>query len=166
MYVYRQSAFLPHDPRGAFERFADAHPTIFGRPFAINGIGLRYLDFHDRRADDGAYNATLWLVLAGLPIAPVRCERVRVGEHRALLPVERLPLAAARLLRTYALYAFVFVPLATAPVFALIAAAIHRLIDGGAFWLCALACFVWGIAVVAGERRVMGPPRQDRVRLR
>lgn len=157
--MYRQSAFVSHDPRGAFERFADSHPAIFGRPWAINGIGLRYLDFHDRRLDDGTYDATLWIVFAGFPIAPVRCERVRIGERRAVIPVERLPVGAARLLRTYALYTFLFVPLATAPVFALLAAAIHWKLGGAVFWPCALACLVWGIAVVAGERRLMGPPR-------
>lgn len=159
--MYRQPAFVPHDPRGAFERFADEHPAIFGRPWTLRGIGLRYLDFHDRRADDGAYHATLWMVLAGLPIAPVRSERVRVGSgrDRAVEAVERIPLTTARLLRTYAFYAFVFIPLATAPVFALLAAAINWKLGGATFWPCALACLFWGIAVVAGERRVMGPPR-------
>ena len=76
-----------------------------------------------------------------------------------MLPVERLTMASARLLRTFAFYAFVFLPLAVAPVFALIAAAIHWHLRGAIFWPCALACLVWGIAVVAGERRQMGPPR-------
>lgn len=155
--MYRRAAFATSDARGALERFADEHPRIFGKPFAVKGTGLRYLDFHDRD-DDAAYVATLWIVFANLPIAPVRCERVRVHERR-VFPVERLPMASARLLRTFAFYAFVFVPLAVAPVFALIAAAIQGPLRGGVFWPCALGCLVWGIAVVAGERRLMGPPR-------
>ncbi len=167
------------DPRTGWERFADAHPAFFARAWSLNGFGLRYLDFHDCRTSDATWSATLWLVAAFLPIAPLRCERVRVpAEERSggvpfllswtrgpVVPVERLSMGASRTGRVYAFYYAVFLPLLVGPVFGGLALAIahrHRAESTAVFWLGAFAALVWGIAVVAVERRWMGRPPSSR----
>jgi hypothetical protein len=135
----------------------------------LQGFGLRYLDFHDRR-DDGSAVVTVWLVAAFLPIAPVRRERIRlVGEEthhgipllfsrrqQQVEVLERdLPVAGRRG-RVYAFYFGVFLPLLVGPVVAGLAYVVAQpSLPAGLFWGGALGCVGWGITVVALQERVM-----------
>jgi hypothetical protein len=160
---------------GLWERFAKKHPRAFERAFSLNGFGLRYLDFHHRQPD-GSGMMTLWLTVAFLPLAPIRRERVRALAPERLRGVpfvlwwrtsllqciERMPVDRSRNLRVYALYHGLFCPLVAAPPAAGLAYLVRRHFDVAAWqlWVALLVYLVWGICVVALERRVMGPPAE------
>lgn len=161
-------------PRGFWAGVAERHPQIFARAFSLNGFGLRYLDFHERVDADDTWVATLWITAAFLPVAPVRCERVRVaGRERTrgvpfvatatqapVEPLERLAMRDSRNRRVYLFYYAVFLPLVVAPVVGGLALVIARgsQLSALAFWAVAFAILAWGVGVVAAERRVMGRP--------
>jgi len=160
--------------RGFWASLAERHPRVFARAFSLNGFGLRYLDFHERCHDDHTWVATLWVTAAFLPIAPVRCERVRVTgrertrgvpfvattTHAPVEPLERLSIRNPRTRRVYLFYYGVFLPLVLAPVVGGLALAIRTGSNVSAlvFWTVALVIFAWGVAMVAAERRLMGRP--------
>jgi len=162
---------IARDARGFWERLGDAHPRWFGRVWSLNGMGLRYLDYRDKRESDGSYIATVWLVFGFLPIGPIRSERVRIGGETTrglplvatatseeIVPLERV--AIERPSRVYAFYYALFLPLTVGPVFAALALVISLpTVSARDFWLGALAVLVWGIGMVAVERQIMGRPR-------
>lgn len=168
----------PRDPRGLLERFADRHPTWFSRVLSLNGFGLRRLDFHDRR-DDGSVLATVWVTLAFLPVAPVRCERVRPGpdagafffvawwSRRQVEIVERVPLPAARNRAVLLAYWLGFLPAIVGPTFAGLAYAVVARPGPETFWPGAAAVFVLGVLTFAIEERLGAtPPRRVEPALR
>src|SRR5215212_5594568 len=75
----------------------------------FNGFGTTLLDYH--RRDDGAWEATRWVVGAMLPLVPLSTFVIRpkrqensYGRMEAYFDIlGRAPLSAARILRVYAL---------------------------------------------------------------
>ncbi|MDI1476734.1 hypothetical protein [Polyangium sp. y55x31] len=161
------------ETRGLLERFALANPGLFASAVSFNGFGLRYLDPHHRGPGDGL-TMTLWLTVAFLPVAPVRRERLRFlgPEKQRGLPfvltwqtatiqtVERLPVDRPRNRRVYGFYYGIFLPLVVAPPVIGFVTLVQRHFRVAAwqFFTAVALYLVWGIGLVALERRVMGTP--------
>ena len=119
---------------------------------------------------------TLWITALFSPVAPIRRERLRAvaPAREGAVPflaswtltdvqtIERMPVDGRRNLRVYAFYYGLFWPLIVAPLAAGLAYVVTRNGDVAArnFWIAVGVYLLWGIGVVALERRVMGlkPP--------
>jgi hypothetical protein len=90
----------------ANERMAEANAPSFK---SFNGFGTTLLDYRD--LTDGTWQATRWVIAAGLPIVPLASYRIRpkrqensYGRMEAYFQVlGRAPLSPAKILRVYAL---------------------------------------------------------------
>lgn len=150
--------------RGYLERFAQRSPKLFERAWAFNGIGLRYLDFHDPRPK-GWSTATLWLtfVLAPVaPVAPVRRERLRLraprrDPYRRGVERHRSATWRADVGGSFAELAGLRI-LLPVPVPADAWVIHHPSLPAWAFWGGLVACFAWGIALLFVEERWMRTP--------
>jgi len=83
-----------------------------------------------------------------------------VWSSTPLQSIERMPVDRGRNLRVYAFYYGLFWPLIAAPLAAGFTYLVWRHFNIAAwqFWTAMAVYFVWGICVIALERRVMGPP--------
>jgi hypothetical protein len=94
------------DMRRLTERMQELNAPSFK---SFNGFGTTLLDYHER--EDGGWEASRWVVAAGLPVAPlasyvIRPKRQEAGYGRMESYFEilgRMPLSPARILRVYAL---------------------------------------------------------------
>jgi hypothetical protein len=88
------------------ERMAEMNAPSFK---TFNGFGTTLLDYHQR--DDGAWEATRWVVAAMLPVVPLASYVIRpkrqqnsYGRMESYFDIlGRAPLSAAKILRPYAL---------------------------------------------------------------
>ena len=88
------------------ERFAEANAPSFK---SFNGFGTTLIDYRER--EDGGWEASRWVIAAGLPLVPlasyvIRPKRQEAGYGRMESYFEilgRTPLSPARILRVYAL---------------------------------------------------------------
>ena len=95
------------------ERMAEANAPSFK---TFNGFGTTLLDYRDLK--DGTWEATRWVVAAGLPLVPLASYRIRpkrqengYGRMESYFEIlGRAPLSAAKILRVYALAAVGLAP--------------------------------------------------------
>jgi hypothetical protein len=112
----------------------------------FNGFGTTLLDY--RRRDDGAWEATRWVVAAMLPLVPLSTFRIRpkrqqnsYGRMEAYFDIlGREPLSIARILRVYAL---VVVGLAPIVLGFMNSSWVNRTLGGPLAALAMVASAVW-----------------------
>ncbi len=118
---------------------------------SFNGFGTTLLDYRER--EDGDWEASRWVIAAGLPVAPlasyvIRPKRQEAGYGRMESYFEilgRVPLSPARIVRVYAL-----VVLALAPVVLgfMNSAWVNRTLGGPPAALAMLASIAWAGYVI------------------
>ena len=118
---------------------------------SFNGFGTTLLDYH--RRDDGAWEATRWVVGAMLPLVPLSTFVIRpkrqensYGRMEAYFDIlGRAPLSAARILRVYAL---VVVGLAPVVLGFMNSSWVNRTLGGPMAALAMLVAIVWGVYIL------------------
>ena len=118
---------------------------------SFNGFGTTLLDY--RRRDDGGWEASRWVIAAGLPVAPLasyvispKRQEASYGRMESYFEIlGRVPLSPARILRVYAL-----VGLGLAPVVLgfMNSRWVNRTLGGPLAVLAMLASIVWAAYVV------------------
>jgi hypothetical protein len=118
---------------------------------SINGFGTMLLDYRPR--GDGTWDAVRWVTAAGIPLVPLGAyaiqpihEQHTYGRHTASFSVlERPPLAAQRVARTYLLLIIGLLPL----MVGLLTDVLDRTVGNGpAGFFVMLACGVWAAYIV------------------
>ena len=130
------------------ERMMEASAPSFK---TFNGFGTTLLDY--RRRDDGAWEATRWVVAMMLPVAPLASYVIRpkrqvngYGRMESYFDIlGRAPLSASKILRPYALMA---VGLAPFVVGFMNSSWINRTLGGPLAFFAMLAAIVWGVYIV------------------
>ena len=130
------------------ERMQEASAPSFK---SFNGFGTTLLDYRDLK--DGTWEATRWVVAAGLPVVPLATYRIRpkrqqnsygrMESHFEIL--ERVPLSALRVLRVHAL---VVVGLAPIVLGSLNSGWVNRTLGGPLAALAMLASIAWAAYVI------------------
>lgn len=104
--------------RDTTARFQHQQAVAANRGFSsVNGFGTALLDYRPR--GDGTWHAVRWVIAAGIPLVPLggyviqpMHEQHTYGRHTASFTVlDRFPLTAARVARTYLLLAVGLLPL-------------------------------------------------------
>ena len=118
---------------------------------SFNGFGTTLLDYRER--EDGDWEASRWVIAAGLPLVPLASYVIRpkrqeasYGRLQAYFGIlGRVPLSPARILRVYGL-----VVLALAPIIlgSLNSSWVNRTLGGPLAALAMLASIVWAVYVV------------------
>ena len=117
----------------------------------FNGFGTTLLDYRQR--DDGAWEATRWVVAAMLPVAPLasyvinpKRQQNSYGRMESYFEIlGKQPLSAARILRVYALVA---VGLAPVILGFMNSSWVNRTLGGPLAALAMVASVVWGAYVI------------------
>lgn len=117
----------------------------------FNGFGTTLLDY--RRRDDGAWEATRWVVAMMLPLVPLASYVIRprrqqnsYGRMESYFDIlGRAPLTAARILRVYAL---VVVGLAPIVLGFMNSSWINRTLGGPLAFFAMLASIVWAVYII------------------
>ncbi len=130
------------------ERMAEASAPSFK---SFNGFGTTLLDYRDLK--DGAWEATRWVVAAGLPLVPLASYRIRpkrqensYGRMESYFEIlGRAPLSPAKVLRVYALAA---VGLAPVVLGFLNSSWVNRTLGGPLAALEMLASIAWAVYVI------------------
>jgi len=130
------------------ERMAEINAPAFK---TFNGFGTTLLDYRQR--DDGAWEATRWVVALMLPIAPLASYVIRpkrqknsYGRMESYFDIlGRAPLTAAKILRPYALMAVGLAPLVLG---FMNSSWINRTLGGPLAFFAMLAAIVWGVYVI------------------
>jgi len=130
------------------ERMAESYAPAFR---SFNGFGTTLLDY--RALTDGTWEATRWVVAAGLPIVPlasyvIRPKRQKNGYGRMESFFEilgRVPLAPARILRVYGLALLGLAPIV---VGSLNSSWVNRTLGGPLAALAMVASVAWGVYVI------------------
>lgn len=118
---------------------------------SFNGFGTTLLDY--RQSEDGGWEASRWVIAAGLPVAPLASyvispKRQEAGYGRMESYFEilgRVPLSPARILRVYGL---VIIGLAPIILGFMNSAWVNRTLGGPLAALAMLASIVWAVYVV------------------
>ncbi len=118
---------------------------------SFNGFGTTLLDYRER--EDGGWEASRWVVAAGLPLVPLSAFVIRprrqqnsYGRMESYFEIlGRVPLSPARILRVYGL-----VILGLAPIIlgSLNSGWVNRTLGGTLAALAMLASIVWAVYVV------------------
>lgn len=130
------------------ERMAEINAPSFK---TFNGFGTTLLDYRQR--DDGAWEATRWVVAMMLPLVPLstfvinpKRQENSYGRMESYFEIlGRAPLTAARVLRVYAL---VVVGLAPVVLGFMNSSWINRTLGGPLAFFAMLASIVWGIYII------------------
>jgi hypothetical protein len=130
------------------ERMAEASAPSFK---SFNGFGTTLLDYRDLK--DGTWEATRWVVAAGLPIVPLASYRIRpkrqqngYGRMESYFTIlERVPLSPLRVLRVHAL---VVAGLAPIVLGSLNSSWVNRTLGGPLAALAMLASIAWAAYVI------------------
>lgn len=117
----------------------------------FNGFGTTLLDYHQR--DDGAWEATRWVVAMMLPLVPLatyvinpRRQQNSYGRMESYFDIlGKQPLSAARILRVYAL---VVVGLAPIVLGFMNSSWVNRTLGGPLAALAMLASIVWAVYII------------------
>lgn len=117
----------------------------------FNGFGTTLLDYRQR--DDGAWEATRWVVAMMLPLVPLSTFRIRpkrqensYGRMESYFDITgRAPLSVARILRVYAL---VVVGLAPVILGFMNSSWVNRTLGGPLAALAMVASVVWGAYII------------------
>ena len=118
---------------------------------SFNGFGTTLLDYHER--EDGGWEASRWVVAAGLPLVPLASYRIRPKRQEAgygrmesyFEILGRVPLSPARILRVYGL---VILGLAPIVLGSLNSGWVNRTLGGSLAALAMLASIVWGVYII------------------
>jgi hypothetical protein len=118
---------------------------------SINGFGTTLLDYTPR--GDGTWNAVRWVIAAGIPLVPLggyviqpHHEEHTYGRHTTSFTVlERTPLQAQRVARTYLL---LIVGLAPVVLGFLNSSWVNRTLGDGKAFFAMLACVAWAGYIV------------------
>jgi hypothetical protein len=152
--------------RAATARFQ--HQQARGGFTSINGFGTTLVDYRPR--GDGTWDAVRWVIAGGIPLVPLGGYHIQpmhedhaYGRHTASFTVlDRTPLTAQRVLRTYLLVIVGLLPLALGW---LNSRWVNRTLGEGPAFFAMLACVVWAIYFVYVRTRNDGkvykplPPR-------
>lgn len=130
------------------ERMAEITAPSFK---TFNGFGTTLLDYQQR--DDGAWEATRWVVALMLPIVPLASYVIRpkrqensYGRMESYFDIlGPAPLSAAKILRPYAL---MIVGLAPIVLGSLNSSWVNSTLGGTKAFFAMLAAIVWGIYIV------------------
>jgi hypothetical protein len=143
--VFQQSI---DDLKRITERMQERNAPSFK---TFNGFGTTLLDY--RRRDDGAWEATRWVVAMMLPLVPLSTFVIRpkrqensYGRMESYFEIlGRAPLSIARILRVYAL-----VVVALAPVILgfMNSSWVNRTLGGPLAALAMVASVVWGVYII------------------
>jgi hypothetical protein len=159
-----------------FQHLADEIKTITERAKGLtapsfntfNGFGTTLLDYRER--EDGAWEATRWVVAAMFPIVPlgtyvIRPERQQNSYHRMQFYFDvlgRVPLSPARILRVYAL---MILGLAPVVLGFMNSSRVNRTLGGPLAALAMLASVAWGAYIiffrVRNDSKAYKPSRPD-----
>lgn len=123
---------------------------------SINGFGTGLLDYRPR--EDGTWDAIRWVTAGGIPLVPLggyviqpHHEEFTYGRHTASFSIlDRFPLTAQRVLRTYLLLAVALLPLILGWMNS---RALERALGGPKAFFAMLVCVVWAGYVVYGRIR-------------
>lgn len=130
------------------ERMAEINAPSFK---TFNGFGTTLLDYRQR--DDGAWEATRWVVAMMLPLVPLstfvinpKRQQNSYGRMESYFEIlGRAPLTAARVLRVYAL---VVVGLAPIILGFMNSSWINRTLGGPLAFFAMLASIVWAVYII------------------
>jgi hypothetical protein len=145
------AALLQHhieEMKRTTERFQEVTAPSFK---SFNGCGTTLLDY--RELADGTWEATRWVIVFTLPVAPLAAYRIqptrqensygRISSYFKVL--DRRPVSTARVLRVYAL---LIVGLAPIVLGSLNSSAVNRTLGGVPAFFAMLACVAWGIYII------------------
>lgn len=118
---------------------------------SFNGFGTTLLDYRER--EDGDWEASRWVIAAGLPLAPLAAYVIRpkrqetsYGRMEAYFSIlGRVPLSPARILRVYGLAALALAPFILG---FMNSSWVNRTLGGPLAALAMLASVVWGVYVI------------------
>ena len=118
---------------------------------SFNGFGTTLLDYHER--EDGDWEASRWVVAAGLPLVPLASYVIRprrqeagygsIGSYFSILG--RVPLSPARILRVYGL---VIAGLAPVALGSMNSSWVNRTLGGPLAALALFASVAWAVYVI------------------
>lgn len=117
----------------------------------FNGFGTTLLDYRQR--DDGAWEATRWVVAAMLPLVPLSTFVIRpkrqensYGRMESYFEIlDRAPLSAARALRVYALVVAGLAPIVLGSIYS---SKVNSTLGGTKAFFAMLAAIVWGAYII------------------
>lgn len=118
---------------------------------SFNGFGTTLLDYRAR--EDGDWEASRWVIAAGLPLVPLASYVIRpkrqetsYGRMEAYFSIlGGVPLSPARILRVYALVALALAPIVLG---SLNSSWVNRALGGPLAALAMLASVVWAVYVI------------------
>ena len=130
------------------ERMAEINAPSFK---TFNGFGTTLLDYRQR--DDGAWEATRWVVAAMLPIVPLASYVIRpkrqensYGRMESYFDIlGRAPLSASKIVRVYAL---VVIGLAPVVLGFMNSSWVNRTLGGKLAFFAMLAAIAWGVYIL------------------
>lgn len=155
--------------RATTARFNHQQAVHSGKGFSsINGFGTGLMDY--RAHGDGTWEASRWVIAGGIPLVPLGGyviqplhEEHTYGAHRSSFTVlERVPLSAQRIARTYLLVVIGLLPLVLGWMNS---DWVNRTLGEGPAFFAMLACVGWAIYMVYIRTRNDGkvykplPPR-------
>lgn len=129
-------------------KFEEANAPSFK---SFNGFGTTLLDYRAR--PDGTYEATRWAIALFLPlfplanyvIQPTGQERSYGSETSKFRIIDRTPLTAARILRTYLLAIVGLLPIISGFAYSNV---VNRTLGGLAAFGAMILCFAWAIYII------------------
>jgi len=132
--------------RDTTDRFKHKQAALNPGFNSVNGFGTTLLDYRPR--GDGTYDTVRWVIAMGIPlvplggyvIEPIRQEITYGRQTSSFTVLERTPLSAQRIVRTYLL---VIVGLAPLVIGWMNSRWINRTLDGGPAFFLMLATVVW-----------------------
>lgn len=118
---------------------------------SFNGFGTTLLDYRPR--PDGTYEAVRWIIAMGIPLVPLSAYVIQPTEQKnsygqqvsSFQILDKIPLAATRILRTYLLVIIGLLPLV---VGFFNTRMINHVLGGPLAFFAMLACIVWAVYIV------------------
>lgn len=118
---------------------------------SFNGFGTTLLDYRPR--NDGTYEATRWVIAMALPIFPLAAYVIQpiaqeFGYGRATSNfriIDKIPLSAGRIVRTYLLVILGLLPIVTGFIYS---RAVNRTLGGPLAFLAMLLAVAWAIYLI------------------
>jgi hypothetical protein len=143
---------IAEEMRAVTDRFY--HKTAQTRFSSINGFGTMLLDY--RPCGDGTWDAVRWVTAAGIPLVPLGGYVIQPFHEEHSYPrhtasfsiVDRMPLTAQRIARTYLLLAVGLLPVVLG---FLNTRWVNRTLGDGPAFFAMLACVAWAGYVVYGR---------------
>jgi hypothetical protein len=127
---------------------------------SINGFGTTLLDYRPR--GDGSWEAVRWVIAMAIPLVPlggyvIQPHRQEYGYGRqtsSFTVVDRVPLTAQRIVRTYLLVIVGLLPLV---LLWMNSRWVNHTLGGGKAFLVGIATFVWAVYIIFVRIKNDGP---------